>query len=44
MCVEWLLHGEKQCGVCPSSGGVIFDIHLPVMLLKIQAILAASAR
>jgi len=39
-----MLHGEKQCGVCTSSGGAMIEVLLPAMLLKIQAILAASTR
>ena len=44
MCVEWMLRGEKQRGACASSGGAMFEILLPAMLLKIQAILATFTR
>jgi hypothetical protein len=39
-----MLRGEKQRGVCASSGGAMFEALLPAMLLKIQAILATFTR
>lgn len=40
---EWILHNEKPCAVHISCGGAKSEV-LPVMLLNIQAMLAACTR